>query len=110
MAQKVSQVLKNKLPSSSAEYTIESTRSDGRLPDRQKPATKADHKIHLTHIKDSGQYNLRHSHDHLSELVFDYQRLSKEDLRLAAELQSRTLGVLNKQFTKMGLRLERKKK
>jgi hypothetical protein len=109
MAEKIATVLKNKLPSSSVEYKIMSSRSDGRLPDRQKPATKADHKIHMTHIKDSGQYNLRHTHDHMAELVFDYQRLRKEDLRLAAELQSRTLGVLNKQFVKMGLRLERTK-
>lgn len=107
MADKIATVLKNSTPYSNAKYEIK--RSDGRLPDRTKPATKTDDVIHINHIKDSGQYNLRHTHDHMAELVFDYQRLSKEKTRLAANLQARTLGVLNKQFPKMGLRLERKK-
>lgn len=84
------------------------TRSDGRLPDRTKPKTKADHEIHLSHIIDSGQYNLRHDHDHTKELVFDYGRLNKEVPKEASKLQRQTLAIMNPLWSKMNLKLVRK--
>ena len=67
-----------------------------------------DKKIHFDHIVDSGQYNLRHDHDHAKELAFDYQRLSKEKPTEAKRLQSQTVRFLNPIYNKMGLKLERK--
>lgn len=103
----VRDVLKNKTPSSSATYKIESTRSDGRMPDKKtKPATETDKKIHFGHIVDSGQYNLRHEFDHGEELAFDYQRLSKEHKdKEAHQLQKQTMKILGPVYKKMNIRL-----
>ena len=105
---KLSQVLKNSNQYSKATYDMK-TRSDGRLPDKAtKPATKADKRIHFDHIVDSGQYNLRHDHDHAKELAFDYKRLSKEKPAEATRLQSQTIRFLGPIYNQMGLKLVRK--
>ena len=102
---KLSQVLSNKNQYSSAKYEL--IRSDGRLPDRTKPKTKADSKIHMSHIVDSSQYNLRHSHDHSEEMAFDYDRLKKEDPKLAVKYAGQTIAVMNPVYKKMNLKLEK---
>ena len=102
---KLSQVLSNKNQYSSAKYEL--IRSDGRLPDRTKPKTKADGKIHISHIVDSSQYNLRHSHDHSEEMAFDFDRLKKEDPKLAVKYAGQTLAVMNPVYKKMNLKLEK---
>jgi len=104
----VKDILKNKTPSSSATYKIMGRRSDGQLREGKgpKPVTPADHKIHIGHIIDSSQYNLRHEYDHGDELAFDYQRLSKEKLdKEAKALQNQTMRILNPIYRKMGLKL-----
>lgn len=103
MAKTVSKVLQNTNNYSNAKY--EMLRSDGRLPDRTKPKTPADQKIHISHIVDSSQYNLRHAHDHEEEMAFDFKRLSKEDPKLAKTYQKQIKDVLNPVFKKMKLRL-----
>ena len=106
MSKTVKDVLSNGNQYSSAKYKL--LRSDGRLPDKKtKPSTNGDKKIHNSHIVDSGQYNLRHEHDHLEELAFDYERLCKERPEEAARLQSQALKFLAPLYKKMGLRLEK---
>lgn len=109
MPNKISQILKNKTPSSKAVYTIMGHRSDGDIMRGKgpKPRTNTDKKIHFGHIVDSGQYNLRHTFDHSDELAFDYGRLSKEKPQDAAALQAQTLRILNPNWRKMGLKLEK---
>lgn len=100
----------NKTPSSNATYKIMSMRSDGQIMEGKgpKPKTPNDEKIHIGHIVDSGQYNLRHEFDHGDELAFDYQRLSKENKdKEAAVLQAQTLRILNPVYRKMNLKLVR---
>lgn len=107
MSKTVRDVLTNSNQYSSAKYDM-SKRSDGQLPDKKsKPTTTGDKKIHNSHIVDSGQYNLRHEHDHLEELVFDYERLSKEKPGEAAQLQAQALKFLAPLYKKMGLKLEK---
>ncbi len=108
MAQKITAVLSNKTPSSSAVYKIMSHRSDGQIMEGKgpKPATKVDEKIHFGHIIDSGEYNLRHSFDHTDELAFDFKRLSKEKPKNADELRAQTMRILNPNFRKMKLKLK----
>jgi hypothetical protein len=109
MAKKVKEIFTNKLPSSKSTYTIMGHRSDGQIMEGKgpKPATPADHNIHEKHIVDSSYYNLRHSFDHTDELAFDYKRLSKDLPANAKELQAQTMRILNPNFRKMNLRLEK---
>lgn len=100
MADTIAKTLKNSNKYSNAKYEL--LRSDGRLPDRTEPKTKADTQIHISHIVDSSQYNLRHAHDHEEEMAFDYGRLKKEDPKLAATYQKQIKNVLNPVFKKMG--------
>lgn len=106
MSDKIAKVMTNSLPTSTATYKIMKKRSDGRLPDREKPATKTDHKIHMTHIIDSSMYNLRHEHDHGEEMAFDYDRIRKEDPRAALHYQKQIKSVLSPVYRKMGIKLE----
>lgn len=77
------------------------------MPDKKvKPSTKADNRIHLDHIVDSGQYNLRHNHDHAKELAFDYGRLIKDKPAEARVLQKQTVKFLGPIYSSMGLKLE----
>jgi hypothetical protein len=110
MAKKVKDVLTNKTASSKAVYTIMGHRSDGDIMRGKgpKPSTKADKSIHLNHIVDSGYYNLRHSFDHTDELAFDFQRQSKDAPDAAKALQAQTMRILNPNFRKMNLILEKK--
>jgi hypothetical protein len=104
MSKTVKEVLSNKNQYSKATYDMKH-RSDGRLPARQKPASAGDKVIHNDHIVDSGQYNLRHTHDHLKELVFDYERL-KEKPEEAARIQHQAMVLLNPIWKGMHLKLE----
>ena len=108
MSNKISTILKNSTPSSSAEYKIMTHRSDGQLMEGKgpKPETETDKKIHFGHIIDSGEYNLRHSFDHTDELAFDFKRLSKEKPLNAKELRAQTIRILNPNFRKMKLKLK----
>lgn len=110
MAKQVKEIFENKLPSSKATYSIMAHRSDGQIMEGKgpKPSTKADHNIHKKHIVDSSYYNLRHSFDHTDELAFDFKRLSKDLPANAKELQAQTMRILNPNFSKMNLKLERK--
>lgn len=102
----LSKVIKNDNPFSASEYKYMKTRSDGRLPDRQKPASKGDKVIHESHILDSGQYNTRHAHDHTAEFVFDIKRFNKEGKKqLSDVLKNQYKSVLNKQLSKIGLKV-----
>jgi len=105
MGQTVRKVMQNSLPTSHVTYKIMGSRSDGRLPDRSKPATKRDDRIHMTHIVDSSQYNLRHEFDHADEMAFDFKRFTKEDNRLAKNYQKQIKSVLNPVYRKMGLEI-----
>lgn len=108
MAKTIKGVLSNSNPYSKAIYKYEKTRSDGQLPDKKsKPTTKGDKVIHNSHIVDSGQYNLRHEHDHLEELIFDYERLSKERPEEAEKLQYQALKFLAPLYKRMGLKMEK---
>lgn len=106
----LSDILKNKTPHSSAEYKLNMQhRSDGQLMEGKgpKPSTPNDHKIHLGHILDSAEYNLRHDFDHSSELAYDYGRLSKDAPKDAKYIQDQTKRFLNPVWQKMGLKLVR---
>jgi hypothetical protein len=108
MTDSIKQIMTNSTPSSNATYKIMGERSDGRLPDKNvKPATETDKKIHMGHIVDSGQYNLRHNHDHADELAFDFKRLAKEKPKEAKKLQEQTLSILDPIYRRMKLKLIR---
>lgn len=108
MAKTIKGVLTNGNKYSSAKYKYMDTRSDGRLPDKKvKPATSGDKQLHNDHIVDSGQYNLRHEHDHLEELAFDYERLARERPDEAVKLQAQALKFLAPKYKRMGLKLEK---
>lgn len=104
---KLSNVLENHTPSSKAVYTIMGHRSDGDIMRGKgpKPKTETDKKIHLGHIVDSGQYNLRHVFDHSDELAFDYKRLTKDKPKDAQALKKQTIRIAGRNFKKMGLKL-----
>ena len=104
MAETIAKTLTNNNQYSNAKYEI--LRSDGRLPDRTDPKTEADKKIHISHIVDSSQYNLRHAHDHEEEMAFDFKRLSKEDPKLAETYKRQIKDVLNPVFKKMKLKVQ----
>lgn len=106
----LSDILKNKTPHSSAEYRLNMKhRSDGQLMEGKgpKPSTPNDKKIHLGHILDSAEYNLRHDFDHSTELAYDYGRLSKDAPKDAEFIQKQTKRFLNPIWQKMGLKLVR---
>lgn len=106
MSKSIKDVLSNGNQYSSAKYKL--SRSDGRLPDKKtKPTTPGDKQVHNSHIVDSGQYNLRHEHDHLEELAFDYERLAKERPQEAEKLQSQALKFLAPLYKRMNLKLEK---
>jgi len=103
MADKIKTVMSNSNYGSKSTYIIKRLRSDGRLPDRTKPATARDTKIHLSHILDSSQYNLRHEHDHGEEMAFDYKRFLKEDTKLVEQYSKQIRAVLNPVYKQMRL-------
>ena len=107
MADKIARVLSNSNAFSKSTYIMKK-HSDGRLPDRTKPATPADKKIHISHIIDSGDYNLRHEHDHAEEMAFDVSRFRKEDPALLERYIRNILGVMNPVYKKMGLIIKEK--
>jgi hypothetical protein len=105
---KLSGVMKNTTPHSSATYELAMKhRSDGQLQEGKgpKPTTPADHKIHLGHILDSAEYNLRHDFDHSTELAFDFGRLMKDSPGDAKFIVKQTKRFLNPVWSKMGLKL-----
>lgn len=95
-------------PYSKQLITFMKTRSDGRLPDKTKPTTPTDEKIHIGHIIGSSWYNLQHLHDHAEEVAFDYNRLHKEDPKYGAKLTSQTKAVINPILRKMNLKITEK--